>query len=404
MHATEFLQRKAGDNPDSSVLAGCIHPYVVRQIIQWLENRKAAQQRQYKTFVLFFLNQSDEVQERTIVNIVLNDKQKKQAQQKPKGEYIITEFNSDVKNKFKKDAWFGLKKNASEIDWDAFTEAARQAGANTDIWKNYDFDSVEASQSKEVLKNTALEVTGLSAFDKDLQTSDRFAGGASLAGNISIAVGSLTKAISDEVAKAALMPTGIVTGAMDVVTGGVNAYTNTKQANQSRELQNSEDKKIAEAARVNKRNQMALRTDNIGLAAQGAIAVTLTAVGLATMTFPIITAVGLMVLAGRKIYAYLKNQANKEKFADEVLQIQDIKDKQERYNKREHLLHSNGYASVDGLYKDFVNMVSADLYLRGVIRGEEEPVQLINSLGLKIDRKKAPPTPTEKVIASKYGV
>ncbi|MEA5420467.1 DUF4157 domain-containing protein [Spirulina sp. CCNP1310] len=384
----------------SPVLKESISPKVFTDIINWLKG-KANRQNKAALFQEYFLKQPLDVQEKTILKIIqpalpdLTVKQKKLARSPQEPYYYVCQFTSDVKKSFRE---FSIKGNA--IDWDKFAGVVRASGGQSPLLQSDKGDS----SSLETFKNIALEVSGTSALDSDLQTGDRAAGGATLASNVALATSQITTLISKEAGKAVMAPLGIVSGIGDAATGAVNAYEAHQRAQQSRDLQNSQDQNIALGAQVNKRNQQALRTDNIGLAVQGVAAVALTAVGLATMTFPIVTVVGLGILAGRKIYQYFKTKLNKKKFVDQLLGLEEMKDGKPKDQKREEMMQKNGYTNIDSMYSDFVKMLSSDLYLRGVLGGDPEAVQLINALGLKIDRTKQPPTPMEKVIASKYGV
>lgn len=401
--AGEGDQTKPSAPPSNkSLLDKALAPGVYPEILKWMEN-KSSSQKQYHTFQ-FFKQEKLDIQEATIINILLTPAEKAQIRDLPNGQYLFNQFDKNVKTRF---VLSGFWKGADDIDWAKFAKVCREAGASSQLLEElHTAEVAQNSGSKDsgsATGNAILDVSGLSVADNSLQKADRVAGGLTLAGNIALTTGKIVATIAKVSAASGIG--GILSGAADAATGIVGAVKNTERAKQSAKLKNSENKAVATGAKVNESQQKDLRTNNIGLAVQGAIAA---AVGIAAFACPVVAlvglGVGLIMLAGRSIYMYFKTKQRKEKIADEMLKIDTIKNDKERQGQRTKLLHQNGYDSVDAFYEDFVKMVSSDLYLYGVLGGESEQAQLISSLGLKINKTGKEPHPTQQEIAAKYGI
>lgn len=384
--------------PSKSIVDKVLAPGIYKEIVKWMDNQ-SSMQKQYHTF-RFFLEQRPDVQEKTIITILLTPAEQTQSQSLPDGQYLFSKFDNKVKKRF---AQSGVFKGANDIDWKKFASACRVAGAESALLQ--EFKTAEITQDKGSLTadNAILEVSGLSAGDSSLQTADRVAGAATLAGNVALMTGKIVSAITKVSAASGIG--GIVSGVGDTATGIIAAGKNKERAEQSRKLKGSESKTVAKGAAVNEANQTMLRTDNLGLAAQGIIASVAGVAAFACPVFAIIGgAIGLATLVGRKIYAAFKNSKAKKTLADDILNLHEIKNSKERDQHRTRLLHQNGYDSIDSFYEEFVKMVSADLYLKGVLGDKPEQVALIKALGLKINKTGKEPHPTQKEIAAKYGV
>ncbi len=216
---------------------------------------------------------------------------------------------------------------------------------------------------------------------------------------------------------------GIVTGAADMISGGYGAYVASGRRNAiatSTATSRNEDMRLA--SRIAMASQEREQTRGKAKIGKGAAAI---AGGILLVTSA--TPVGWFLLTGAAaigaaaaLYNYIKKRKHKREMAIDILGIRDTREDWKRRKKQiekdtwwgtarrknelkaigddplDVALKVNGYEDAAHCYNNYVNTISNRLYQWGVVGHDFESTQLIENMGLTINRETLQPT-AEKI-------
>ncbi|TNJ67020.1 hypothetical protein FE784_07420 [Paenibacillus hemerocallicola] len=259
-------------------------------------------------------------------------------------------------------------------------------------------------------------------YDSSLSTADKAQlvvgeGGGGAADFARFAAGAADgpRAVASGAATAAAGVGAIVGGAAYMVGGVVGYREGRKNAAKLEQLErgfnekagDERAEKLGHAANLGASTQHMNKNKSAATAAKGALMVVGGAVMLAAAASPI----GPMLIAAAAILGgiaaiikFYKKSKRKEAFVDKVLGTEQETAKPEnaglgKEKVRQKLMESRGFNSVDQCYAQIVTDLAGMLFDGGVKGEDEECKQIVEAMGLKIDKKKQ--KPSKEMIAKK---
>ncbi|MCG9968442.1 DUF4157 domain-containing protein [Pelotomaculum terephthalicicum JT] len=167
-----------------------------------------------------------------------------------------------------------------------------------------------------------------------------------------------------------------------------------------------EKEKLLQAADIGAGTQARMRNKSAVTAAQGAALIAGGALVIASATNPVgwvILGVAALIGGIGAVYNWYKKRQRKKELVDELLKtdvyVEELKKsgskKVDRDKARNHLLQKQGFNSVDQLYSCVLFSAAEEAYKKGVAGDDKESAELIENLGLEIDKKTKRPTVEE---------
>lgn len=347
------------------------------------------------------------------------------------------------------------------FNWDRFSEAAREANqadtANYNADQSRDYASYAAIGASSagggtsgsakisaelgargaapVAVNGAPVAAGLSGlaavsqmynatqnYDSSLSTAEKAqlivgegGGGAADFARFTAGVADGPRAVASGAATAAA-GIGAIAGGAAYMVGGIAGYREgRKNAAKLEQLEQGFNEKagderserLGNAAHLGASTQHMNKNKSAATAAKGALMVAGGAMMLAAAASPI----GPMLIAAAAILGgiaavikFYKKSKRKEAFVDKVLGTEKESEKPEntglsKEKVRQRLMESRGFNSVDQCYNQIVTDLAGMLFDGGVKGDDEECKQVVEAMGLKIDKKKQ--KPSKEMIAKK---